>query len=122
MIETKSCPCGAQAVGKWGICSQCHDGIVAEAINTPETESFLAGLALEVSHQEGRWSDHDSGKNAFDWFWLIGYLSQKAATAEVNGDMEKAKHHTISTAAALSTWHAHLCAKEKEDSLVAAST
>lgn len=35
-------------------------------------------------------------------------ISQKAAEAAVRGDAEKAKHHTISTAAALANWYASL--------------
>lgn len=75
-------------------------------INTPETEDWLQGVLIEAAHQRQRWpSDHDAGKSPFDWFWLIGYLAQKAAAAAVSGDAEKAKHHTISTAAALANWH-----------------
>lgn len=64
---------------------------------------------LEASHQRARWgSDHDGGKTAWDWFWLIGYLAQKAASALVAGDRDKALHHCISTAAALANWHASI--------------
>lgn len=75
-------------------------------INAPETKSFMVGVPLEATHQRERWGDnHDADKGPLDWFWLIGYLSQKAATAAIEGDIEKAKHHTISTAAALANWH-----------------
>lgn len=75
-------------------------------LNTPEIEDFIQAIPLEAAHQVERWgADNDAGKTAFDWFWLIGYLSQKAATAAIAGDVEKAKHHTISTAAALANWH-----------------
>lgn len=75
-------------------------------INTPVTNDFLEGVKLEAIHQVERWGEaHDQVKSTFDWFWLIGYLAQKAATAAINGDLEKAKHHTISTAAALFNWH-----------------
>lgn len=75
-------------------------------LNTPETEDFARGVMLEAPHQRARWgSDHDAGKTPFDWFWLVGYLAQKAASSAVAGDMDKAKHHTISTAAALANWH-----------------
>lgn len=78
-----------------------------EALNTPEVEDFAKGVISEAQHQRHRHgSDHDAGKTPFDWFWLIGYLAQKAAAAQVAGDLEKAKHHTISTAAALANWHA----------------
>lgn len=78
-------------------------------INSPETRDFMAAVPLEAIHQRERWgSAHDAGKTAFDWFWLVGYLAQKAAAAAVGGDREKALHHTISTAAALANWHAAL--------------
>jgi hypothetical protein len=76
-------------------------------INTPETADFMAGVPIEAAHQRERWAaGHDGGKTAYDWFWLIGYLAQKAARAQEAGDTEKALHHTISTAAALANWHA----------------
>jgi hypothetical protein len=85
------------------------DALRKEIINTPETADFMAGVPIEAIHQRERWgSDHDEGKSPFDWFWLIGFLAQKAAHAAVIGDLEKAKHHTISTAAALANWHAAL--------------
>lgn len=85
------------------------DALRAEIINTPETADFMAGVPLEAAHQRERWgADHDAGKSPFDWFWLIGYLAQKAADAALRGDDEKAMHHTISTAAALANWHAAL--------------
>ncbi len=75
-------------------------------INTPTTDDWLKGVQLEAAHQIERWgADHDAGKSPLDWFWLIGYLSQKAATSAMAGDEHKAKHHTISTAAALLNWH-----------------
>lgn len=83
--------------------------IRAAIINSPETADFMAGVPIEAAHQRERWgAAHDLGKTPFDWFWLIGYLAQKAADAGVRGDTEKAKHHTISTAAALANWHAAL--------------
>ena len=78
-------------------------------LNTPETEDWFAGARLEAVHQIERWgTQHDVGKTPWDWFWLIGYLAQKAAAAAAEGDVAKAKHHTISTAAALLNWHRHL--------------
>ncbi len=78
-------------------------------LNTPETADFMKGVPLEAAHQRERWgADHDAGKAPLDWFWLIGYLAQKAATSAIAGDAEKAKHHTISTAAALANWHLQL--------------
>lgn len=86
-----------------------YETIRAQIINTPETADFMAAVPIEAAHQRERWGvNHDAGKTPFDWFWLIGYLAQKAADAAVRDDLEKAKHHTISTAAALANWHASL--------------
>lgn len=80
-----------------------------EALNTPEVEDFAKAVVSEAQHQRERWgADHDKGKAPLDWFWLVGYLAQKAATSAMSGDTEKAKHHTISTSAALANWHAAL--------------
>ncbi|HVM38310.1 MAG TPA: hypothetical protein VM265_07990 [Sphingomicrobium sp.] len=79
---------------------------LATILNSPEVENFAKGAVLEAAHQRERWgAEHDAGKTPFDWFWLVGYLAQKAASAHVAGDTEKALHHTISTAAALANWH-----------------
>jgi predicted transcriptional regulator len=84
-----------------------REAIRAEIINTPETADFMAGVPIEAAHQRERWgSSHDAGKKPEDWFWLIGYLAQKALRAQNAGDTTKALHHTISTAAALGNWHA----------------
>lgn len=78
-----------------------------EILNRPSIADFVAGVMVEAAHQKERWgSDHDAGKTAADWFWLIGYLAQKAMMAQIGGNTEKALHHTISTAAALANWHA----------------
>lgn len=75
-------------------------------LNTPETENFLKGVKLESAHQVGRWGQaHDRCKSASDWFWLVGYLAGKALNADRAGDVEKTKHHCISTGAALANWH-----------------
>lgn len=78
-------------------------------LNTPETEDFDSAVPLEAAHQIERWSaSHDAGKTPPDWFWLIGYLAGKALAAAISGNTEKAKHHCISSAAALRNWHAHI--------------
>lgn len=85
------------------------------ALNTPEVEDFAQGVVLEAQHQRERWgASHDAGKEPLDWFWLIGYLAQKAATAHIAGNIEKACHHTISTAAALANWHAAITGANTE--------
>ena len=81
-------------------------------LNTPETAFFLEGVKREAAHQRARWgSEHDEGKEPSDWFWLLGYLSGKALAAHIAGNIEKALHHTISSAAALANWHAALLGK-----------
>lgn len=79
-------------------------------INSPITDDFLKGVRYEAAHQVGRWgAPHDRGKSPLDWFWLVGFLAQKATHAAQQADLDKALHHTISTAAALLNWHAQLC-------------
>lgn len=81
----------------------------ANLLNTPEFANFRDGVVLEALHQRESWgSEHDVGKGPADWFWLIGYLAQKAMMAGIAGDMEKALNHCVSTAAALANWHAQL--------------
>jgi hypothetical protein len=81
-------------------------------INTPETESFLEGVKLEAAHQQERWgSTHDEGKTPTDWVFLVGHLLTKAAMSFLTGNLEKAKHHTISSAAACYNWHQQIAGK-----------
>jgi hypothetical protein len=78
-------------------------------LNTPELEDFAKGVVSEAQHQRARWgSEHDAGKTASDWYWLVAYLATKAHQAIVYGDSAKALHHLITTAAALANWHAHI--------------
>lgn len=78
-------------------------------INSPITDDWLDGVRFEAAHQQLRWqSDHDAGKTHPDWFWLVGYLAGKALFAAMQGDAMKAKHHTISTGAALLNWWRHI--------------
>jgi hypothetical protein len=75
-------------------------------INTPELENFLAATHIEAVHQVERWGTAgDRAKRPADWFWLVGYLAGKALHAAIGGNLDKAKHHCISTAAALYNWH-----------------
>lgn len=76
-------------------------------INSPHTAHFLDATRTEMAHQVERWGTvHDRAKEPQDWFWLVGYLAGKALRAHIDGDREKALHHTISSAAALANWHA----------------
>lgn len=78
-------------------------------INTPHTGDWLDAVRLEAAHQVERFgTDHDAGKNPQDWFWLLGFLAGKALASAVTGDDEKAKHHTISSGAALLNWFRQL--------------
>lgn len=77
------------------------------AVNTPEVDDFLKGVKLEAAHQVLRWGEpHDRSKSAENWLFLVGYLGGKACRAQIEGDAQKALHHTISSAAALMHWHA----------------
>ena len=76
-------------------------------LNNPELRNFVNGVVLEAQHQRQRWGEaHDRSKSAENWYWLVGYLAGKALRAAIEGDHDKALHHTISAAAALSQWHA----------------
>lgn len=83
-------------------------------INTPQTGDWISAVRLEAAHQIERWGvEQDAGKSPSDWFWLIGYLSGKALASAVIGNVDKAKHHTISTGAALLNWHRHLTGESR---------
>lgn len=78
-----------------------------DLINTPQLHDFAAAVVLEAAHQRVRWgAEGDAGKTPADWFWLLGHLSGKAFAAHATTNVEKALHHTISSAAALANWHA----------------
>lgn len=89
--------------------------LLQELLSRPEIDDFWDGIVTEAAHQRQRWGDaHDRSKSAENWFWLIGYLSGKALRASIEGDKAKAKHHTISTAAALFQWHQAIKADETD--------
>ena len=74
-------------------------------INNPQTSEFLAAVQAEAAYQRQKWGEpHDRQKSAENWFWLVGYLAGKALRAAITGDKFKARHHTISSAAALANW------------------
>ena len=79
---------------------------LTDLINTPVYHDFAGAVVLEAAHQRNRWGqEHDDQKDSPDWFWLIGYLAGKALRSEIEGDYQKALHHTITASAALGNWH-----------------
>lgn len=111
-METRRCEwCREIVTGreKCGCSAEIEIDRLRTLLNTPELHDFAKAVALEAAHQRERWgSQHDTGKEPEDWFWLLGYLGGKALSAHKIGDMKKAMHHTISSAAALANWHAAL--------------
>ena len=84
-------------------------------LNAPELHDFTAAVVLEAAHQRERFgADHDAGKTPEDWFWLLGHLGGKALASAIVGNIAKAKHHCISSAAALANWHAALNGDNRE--------
>ena len=78
----------------------------ARLIARPEIRDYREGVVLEAAHQRQRWGrKHDDLKEPEDWFWLLGHLAGKALAAHRAGDLEKARHHTISSGAVLAHWH-----------------
>lgn len=78
-------------------------------INTPHTASFDTAVELEAAHQQDRWGvDGDAGKKPEDWMWLVGILAGKAVEASRQGNVDRAKHHIIASAAATRNWFRHL--------------
>lgn len=79
----------------------------SEPVDVPITRDFWAGVRREVEYQRQKWgTTSDEGKTHADWFWLVGHLAGKALHAAIAGNIDKALHHTISSAAALANWHA----------------
>lgn len=73
---------------------------LSSLINTPRTDEFFESVKLEAAHQIERWGvEHDQGKGAPEWFWLLSYLSGKALHFP-----EKRMHHIVSSAAMLLNW------------------
>lgn len=74
-------------------------------INNPQTTEFLAAVKTEAAYQRQKFGfAKDRDKSAESWFYLVGYLAGKALRAVITGDKFKAKHHCVSTAAALANW------------------
>ncbi len=82
-------------------------------LNTPELHDFAAAVALEAAHQRERWPDgHDACKTTADWIQLCVYLLGKSVNADWEGDVEKLKHHIITTGAALNNFHSQILARK----------
>lgn len=82
-------------------------------ISRPYIGQWADEVIVEAAHQRERWGDsHDSQKEPADWFWLLGFLAGKALRAHVAGDLDKARHHTVSSGAALVHWAAAIAGDE----------
>lgn len=82
------------------------DSAAYQKIHTPEIDEFIDAVKDEALYQRYQWgSESESGKTDADWFWLVGYLSGKALSSFLTGNLKKGLHHTISSAAALLNWH-----------------
>jgi hypothetical protein len=93
-------------IGK--LLNECADAIeeMDGLLNEPETEDFAKGVVLEAIHQKVRWGpEHDKAHTPADWFWRLAYLSGKILHALNANDLDKARHHAITSAALLANWH-----------------
>lgn len=77
-------------------------------IHTPHSDDFIQGVAIEAEFQRQKHGDEDARKDPAQWYWVVGYLAGKALYSWLRGDVEKAKHHVITTAALCSNWHRKL--------------
>jgi hypothetical protein len=82
-------------------------------IARPFVGAWTDEVIVEAAHQRERWGTAaDRGKTPEDWLWLVGYLAGKALAASKAGDLEKARHHTVSTGAVLAHWAAAISGDE----------
>lgn len=72
-------------------------------INHPIVNSFIEGFVVEQAYQSEKWDDIDK-RTPVMWLLLIGHLLYKIIEAEESGDLDKARHHTISSSAVLFQW------------------
>ena len=97
------------------VCAKAADEIkrLRDLIGRPYVGAWTDEILIEAAHQRDRFgAAHDHGKQPEDWFWLIGYLAGKALAAHKAGDLAKAHHHTVSTAAVLAHWAAAIDGNE----------
>ena len=84
-----------------------------ELINCPEIVDFRHGLCIEAAHQKERWGEeHDQKKSFSDWFMVLNFLLGKLAKAYWDNDMDKVKHHIITSAAVLANFHKEIIRRE----------
>lgn len=83
-------------------------------LSRPQLFPFIEAVRCEMVHQQLRFPPgHDQIKTSADWIWLLAHLATKGAAASTYGDLDKALHHTISTAAACGHWHGCLAEKRR---------
>jgi len=88
-------------------------------INNPATGNFLESVRMETAYQAETWKKDDARKEPADWFWTLGYLGGKALHAQTHGNITKALHHAVSSAALCSRWHEYLLGELRPPSVTA---
>ena len=84
-------------------------------INTALIDDFTAAVKREAAHSVERWWVFlDARKAPEDWFWTLGRLVGKTLRAHLDGDRDKALHHTVSSAAVLLHWHRRILEDARE--------
>lgn len=85
-------------------------------VDRPAIADFATAVKLEAAHARDRFgADHDLGKAPWDWFWTLAHPASKCVHALLAGDVSKALHHTVSSAALLANWHADIAAAHPEE-------
>lgn len=106
LIKAKECHPLWSEIDELGAYKKAFEELKA-TLDGPELHDFATAVVKEAAFQRAEWGvDHDGGKTASDWFWLLGYLGGKALYSYLAGDKDKALHHVITTAAACANWHA----------------
>jgi hypothetical protein len=79
---------------------------IESAFDDPVIDDFIEGLRIEIPYQQHVWNVEDAGKSISCWIRLIHHLTAKIGESDWNHKPDKAKHHIITTAAALANFHA----------------
>lgn len=83
--------------------------LAEKLLNSPELHDFARGVVQEAAHQRQRWGTaKDADKSPADWVFLVGHLATRSMMYLQAGNVDKALHHTITTAAALANWHSNI--------------